>query len=294
MQKHINKYGYFFILPFIITLIIFGIYPAVSTIIMSFQKWDGLSNPMWIGLKNYSRLISDKVFYLSLWNTFRIWIVEFIPQILVALLLAAIFSLRKIKGMPFFRATYYLPNLITASAVGILFNLLFNGDKSVANNILVAIGVPSAPFKFFQSGSFVSGLASYIQWWMWFGYTTIIVMAGITAIDSNLYEAAQVDGADRRQTFLRITIPLIRPTLVYITITSIIGGMQLFDVPSTLSDGTGDPDKSVLTTSMYLYAQGFSNRNMGYSAAVSIGLFIIIAVVSIASFYAMNRRSEEQ
>ena len=128
---------------------------------------------------------------------------------------------------------------------------------------------------------------------MWFGYTTIIIMAGITAIDSSIYEAAQADGASRKQTYLYITLPLIKPTIIYIIVTSIIGGMQLFDVPSTLSNGTGDPDKAVLTTSMYLYNQGFKNRNFGYSAAVSVGLFGVIAAASIISFAIMNRRNRE-
>ncbi len=293
MRKKINKYGYLFVLPFILSLIIFGIYPTIYTVVMSFQKWDGLSEAKWIEMENYKRLFSDHVYVLSLWNTIRIWIIEFVPQLIISLILSAWFSLRHMRGMSFFRAAFYLPNLLTAAAVGILFSLLFKGNKSVANNIFVALHVPGAPFNFFQNGIFVSNLASYIQWWMWFGYTTIIIMAGITAIDSSIYEAAQADGASRKQTYLYITLPLIKPTIIYIIVTSIIGGMQLFDVPSTLSNGTGDPDKAVLTTSMYLYNQGFKNRNFGYSAAVSVGLFGVIAAASIISFAIMNRRNRE-
>ncbi|MFA9380527.1 MAG: carbohydrate ABC transporter permease, partial [Acetanaerobacterium sp.] len=141
---------------------------------------------------------------------------------------------------------------------------------------------------FFNSEAFTSALVSYIQWWMWFGYTTVIIMAGITAIDSSVYDAALVDGASKLKTYTYITIPLIRPTLIYITITSIIGGMQLFDVPATLTNGSGDPQKSVLTTSMYLYNQSFKNHNYGYASAVSVGLFIIIALLSIFAFRAMQ------
>lgn len=123
------------------------------------------------------------------------------------------------------------------------------------NYILTALNIPGAPFDFFNSESVTSAMVSYIQWWMWFGYTTVIIMAGVTTVDSQVYDAALVDGATKFQTYTRVTLPLIRPTLIYMTITSIIGGMQLFDVPSTLTNMQGDPRKAILTTSMYLYNQ---------------------------------------
>lgn len=288
-----GRIGYLFIAPFFAAFLVFGLYPVVYTIYLSFQKWDGLSAVSPVGWKNFLRLLKDKVFYLSLWNSFRIWVVNFIPQMLTALVLSAIFTFCKIRGMKFFRAAFYLPNLITAASVGLLFNLLFNGDKSAINYLLVALGVPGAPFQFFNSESFTSGLVSYIQWWMWFGYTTVIVMAGITTIDTCVYDAALVDGATKAQTYLHITLPLIKPTLVYLTITSLIGGMQLFDVPATLSNGNGDPRKAVLTTSMYLYNQGFKNHNYGYASAISVGLFVVIGILSVFSLGAMRKKGEE-
>lgn len=285
-----SRYGYLFIAPFFVVFAIFGLYPILYTVFLSFQKWDGLAPLAGIGLKNFQRLVSDKVFYLSLWNTFRIWLMNFLPQMGAALILSALFTFNKIKGMKFFRAAFYLPNLITAASVGLLFNLLFNGDKSVANYILTGLGVPGAPFSFFNSGPFTSGLVSYIQWWMWFGYTTVIIMAGITTIDSGVYDAALVDGATKLQTYTKITLPLIRPTLIYMTITSIIGGMQLFDVPATLTNVQGDPRKSILTTSMYLYNQGFKNHNYGYASAISVGLFLLIAVLSVLALKAMRKK----
>ena len=274
----------------LLCLLFFGLYPIVYTFILSFQKWDGLAKMTPLGWKNYARLLTDDVFYLSIWNTIRIWIFNFVPQMLTALLLSALFTFNRIRGMKFFRAAYYLPNLITAASVGLLFNLLFDGNKSVANYILQALHVKGAPFSFFNSGAFTSGMTSYIQWWMWFGYTTVIVMAGITTIEGSVYDAAMVDGATKAQTFTKITLPLIRPTLIYMTITSIIGGMQLFDVPTTLTNGTGDPNKSVLTTSMYLYNQGFKNFNYGYASTMSVGLFLVIAILSVFAFRAMQSK----
>ncbi|WP_130837453.1 carbohydrate ABC transporter permease [Lachnoclostridium sp. Marseille-P6806] len=288
-----SRYGYLFIAPFFAVFAVFGLYPVLYTAFLSFKSWDGLAVVKSAGGKNYARLLTDVVFYQSLWNTFRIWIVNFIPQLLSALVLSAVFTFHKIRGKNFFRASFYLPNLITAASVGLLFNLLFNGDKSAVNHLLVSLGVQKAPFDFFNSTVFTSGLVSYIQWWMWFGYTTVIVMAGITTVDPGIYDAAMVDGATKGQTYRKITLPLIRPTLIYLTITSIIGGMQLFDVPATLTNGLGDPRKSILTTSMYLYNQGFKNHNYGYASAVSAGLFLIIMILSAFSMKAMQRKEEE-
>ncbi len=285
-----GAWGYLFVLPFFVVFLIFGLYPILYTLFLSFYKWDGLAPASAVGLQNFARLATDKTFYLSVFNTFRIWVVNFIPQMLSALLLSAIFTFNKIRGMKFFRAAYYLPNLITAASVGLLFNLFFNGDKSLVNHILVALNIPGAPFSFFNSGAFTSGLVSYIQWWMWFGYTTVIIMAGITAVDPSVYDAALVDGATKWQTYCRITLPLIRPTLIYMTITSIIGGMQLFDVPATLTNTAGDPRKATLTTAMYLYNQGFKSHNYGYAAVISVGLLLIIALLSALAFMAMQRK----
>ncbi len=290
MRINKNNWGYVFIAPFFITFVIFGLYPIISTFVLSFQKWDGFMPQESAGFANFSRLITDKVFYLSMWNTLRIWIINFIPQILTALILSAIFTFNRLRGMKFFRAAYYLPNLITAASVGLMFSLLFNGDESVINSILVNLGVRGAPFGFFNSRVFTSSIVSYIQWWMWFGYTTVIVMAGMSTIDTRVYEAAMVDGASKIQLFTRITMPLIRPTIIYLTITSIIGGMQLFDVPATLTGGAGDPQKAILTTPMYLYNQAFKSHNFGYASAISVGLFLTIVALSLIAFRFMRQR----
>lgn len=125
---------------------------------------------------------------------------------------------------------------------------------------------------------------------MWFGYTTILVMAGISTIEPDLYEASEIDGCSKAQTFTKITLPLIKPTLIYITITSLIGGMQIFDVPVNLTNLQGDPQKAVLTSSMYIYQQGFKNNSFGYASALSVVLFFIIALLSFFAYKAMNNK----
>ena len=295
MKNKINRnfYAYLFIIPFFTVFVVFQLYPILYTFFLSFHKWDGISKIVNVGVDNFETLLRDKYFSLSLKNTVRIWLGNFIPQIGIALLLAGIFTFNRIKGMTFFRAVFYLPNLVTAASMGLLFNLLFDGNKSVINQILMNLGIINTPIEFFSSPIFASSIASYIQWWMWFGYTLIIVMAGMTSISSEIYEAAMVDGATSVKTFFYITLPLVRPTLLYLMITSIIGGMQLFDVPATLTNGLGDPQKSILTTAMYIYNTGFKNHNMGYASTLSVGLFIIIAILSVISFRIMNAKEEK-
>jgi multiple sugar transport system permease protein len=288
-----QRWGYVFIAPYFLVFLLFGVYPFLHTFILSFQSWDGLAPSSPAGMSNFSRLFHDTVFLTSLYNTGRIWLGNYIPQILSAIILSGIFTFNKVRGMVFFRAAYYLPNLITAASVGLLFNLLFGGDKSAVNQLLLSLGAVGKPIGFLTGKAYTWGIVSYIQWWMWFGYTTILIMAGMTTVDHAVYEAAMVDGAGKSATYLYITLPLIRPTVVYLTITSIIGGMQLFDVPAVLTDGLGAPQKSILTTAMYIYNQGFRNHNYGYACAVSIGLFVLVAALSLFSLRVMAGRGQQ-
>lgn len=290
LNRRRNRWGYFFIAPFLVVFVIFGLYPIVYTFQLSFQKWDGFSTVQNVGFQNWMRLADDSTFPLTIKNTLKIWLCDFIPQLGFALILSMIFTFQKIKGVRIFRAVYYLPNLITAASIGLLFNILINGDKSTVNQILLSLKIIDAPIAFFKSESITQGITSYILWWMWFGYTTILVMAGITSIDTTLYEAAELDGCSKWQTFGRITLPLIRPTILYITITSIIGGMQIFDVPVNLTNLAGDPQKSILTTSMYIYQQGFKNNSFGYASSLSVMLFLLIALFSFIALKLMKKR----
>ena len=289
LRQRTDLWGYLFILPFFVVFIIFSLYPIIYSFMLSFKTWDGFRPMSDAGMGNWKRLFTDGNILLSLFNTLVIWLVDFIPQIFVALLLAMIFSQMKIRGMKAFRMIYYLPNLITAASMGLLFNLLFDGRNSTFNQILVALGVGGAPYDFFDSAIFTRLISSYILWWMWFGYTTIILMAGISSIDPELYEAAYIDGAGKRQVFMKITMPLIKETMIYLTITSIIGGMQIFDVPANLTNVYGDPQKAILTSSMYIYVQAFKNFSFGYASAASVLQFIIIAVLSFTTLRFMQR-----
>lgn len=283
-----NKWGYIFLIPFILVYIVFQLIPMVTTIYNSFFEnyMSGLTQvgPRFVGLHNYSKLFSDGDIWVYAKNTLIIWIMCFIPQIVLSLLLGAWFSdvQLKLKGTRFFKTVIYLPNLIMASAFSMLFFTLFS-DGGPINSLLMQIGFIDTPYKFLANTGSTRGLIAFMNCMMWFGNTTILLMAGMMGIDTSLFEAAEVDGATSTQVFFRITLPLLRPILVYTLITSLLGGLQLFDVPQILTNGTGDPVRTTMTLIMFLNRHLYS-KNYGMAGALSVILFIITAILSLIIF----------
>ncbi len=283
-----NKWGYFFLIPFIVIFLIFQLIPLVSTVYYSFFEnyRSGLKQigPNFVGLGNYAKLLSQKHFLTYFKNTMIMWVMGFVPQIIVSLILGAWFtdpSLR-LKGQRFFKTVIYLPNLIMASAFAMLFFALF-ADSGPVNSILMNVGIFAKPYKFMSHVWSVRGLVAFMNFLMWFGNTTILLMAGMLGIDTSLFEAAQVDGATATQIFFQITLPLLRPILVYVMVTSLIGGLQMFDVPQILTNGTGDPMSSSMTLIMFLNKHLFS-KNYGMAGALSVILLIITGILSMIIF----------
>ena len=279
------KWGYIFIAPFFIIFAVFQLIPLASTIYYSFFEYyrSGLKiiGPSFVGLKNYITLFAtDLPKYFG--NTLILWIIGFIPQIVVSLLLAAWFTdLRlKLKGQTFFKTVIYMPNLIMASAFAMLFFALFS-DNGPVNAVLLSMGWIKTPISFLNTVWGNRGLVGLMNFLMWFGNTTIILMAAMMGISPSMFEAAQIDGATPNQTFWKITLPLIRPILVYTLVTSLIGGLQMFDVPQILTNGKGDPVRSSMTVVMYLNNFIGTSKNYGRAGAVSAIMFVICAVLCV-------------
>ena len=266
-----NKWGYIFLVPFIVVYVIFQLIPLFSTIYNSFFEnyMSGLTQvgPNFVGLQNYIKLFEGGDIWIYAKNTMILWIMCFVPQIFLSLLLGAWFSdvRLKLKGSRFFKTVIYLPNLIMASAFSMLFFTLF-AESGPINSLLIQMGFITEPYKFLSNVGSTRGL-----------------MAGMMGIDTSLFEAAEVDGATSTQVFFRITLPLLRPILVYVLITSLIGGLQLFDVPQILTNGTGNPVRSTMTLIMFLNNHLYS-KNYGMAGAVSVVLFIITGILSIVVF----------
>ncbi|NEX01797.1 multiple sugar transport system permease protein [Pseudobutyrivibrio sp. NOR37] len=285
-----NKWGYIFLLPFIAVFLVFQLIPLVTTIYNSFflHMEDGLTvvGPTFIGLKNYSTIISNGDLPKYFTNTMIMWFMGFVPQILLSLLLGAWFTdpSLKLKFQRFFKTVIYLPNLIMASAFAMLFFTLFS-DMGPINDILKNLGVIKESYQFMSHVWSVRGLVATMNCLMWFGNTTILLMAGMLGIDPALFEAAQVDGATATQIFYKITLPLLKPILIYVMITSLIGGLQMFDVPQILTNKTGDPMRTSMTLIMYLNKNlSVGSRNYGFAGALSVFMFILTGVLSLIVF----------
>ena len=288
------KWGYIFIAPFFITYAIFHLTPQLLTIYNSFFEnyREGLTQigPDFVGLKNYITLFTpdsngsiDILKYTG--NTVALWLGGAIPQIIIALLLAIFFTSTrlKIKGQAFFKAVIYMPNLIMASAFSMLFFTLFSNVGPV-NQLIVQMGWSDHVIDFFAMKFTVRGLICLMNFLMWFGNTTILLMAGIMGIDQSLFEAAVMDGAKSIQVFFRVTLPLLMPILIYTVITALIGGLQMFDVPQVLTNGLGTPNRSSTTLIMYLNNYLGASKNYGMSGAISVIIFIITGALSLVVF----------
>lgn len=255
--------------------------------------------PNFVGLKNYATLFTpdssgsvDILKYAG--NTVALWVGGAVPQILTALLLAIFFtSCRlRIKGQAFFKAVIYLPNLIMASAFSMLFYTLFSNEGPV-NQLLMQLGWSDHVIDFFAVKFTVRGLICLMNFLMWFGNTTILLMAGIMGIDQSLFEASTIDGASSLQTFFRVTLPLLMPILVYTIITALIGGLQMFDVPQVLTNGLGTPNRTSTTLIMYLNNYLGTSKNYGMAGAISVVVFILTALLSILVFKSLTRQREQ-
>ncbi|MBE5909152.1 MAG: sugar ABC transporter permease [Lachnospiraceae bacterium] len=292
-----NRWGYIFLIPFVVTYVIFQLIPLCSTIYNSFFEnyRSGLTQigPNFVGLENYKALLSGGELLGYLKNTLIMWVLGFVPQIFFSLLLGAWFSdpALRLKCQRFFKTVIYLPNLIMASAFAMLFFTLFS-DSGPINDILISLGIISQPYQFMNHVGSVRGLVAFMNFIMWFGNTTILLLAGMLGIDSSLYEAAEVDGASATQIFYRITLPLLKPILLYVMVTSLIGGLQMFDVPQILTNGNGDPMRSAMTMIMYLNKHLYS-KNYGMGGALSVLLFFVTGVLSIIIFKTMNQPEKE-
>lgn len=290
------KWGYIFLIPFFLVYTVFCFVPLISVLWNSFYEnyMSGLTQvgPNFVGFENYGKLFESGLpKYFA--NTAIIWVLGFIPQIFISLLLASWFTnLRlRLRATGIFKTIIYMPNLIMASAFALLFFVLFS-DAGPMNDILMSVGIIDAPYRFLSEVAGTRGLIIAMNFLLWFGNTTILLMAGIMGIDSSLIEAAEIDGAKPAQVFRLITMPLLKPIFVYVLITSMIGGLQLFDVPQVLTNGTGSPDRTSTTLIMLLNNHMYS-KNYGLGGALSVILLIISGILSFIVYDSMTNEQRK-
>lgn len=299
------KYGYMFIAPFFLVYCFFQIWPLIYTFILSF-KGNQSNNADFVGLSNYNQILFGtgsanaagvhEEFTRALGNTFILWFGNFIPQILLSLLLAVWFTDAKIKlpGKGFFKIVMYMPNIITAASVAALYVNLFGDSKYYfVNSMLMKLGMVAEdnPIQFVGGETASRVMVMFIQTWLWFGNTMIMLMSGIMGISPSLFEAADIDGANSMQQFFKITLPLLQPIMVYTLVTSMIGGLQMFDLPFLYHNGANF-SRQLETVAVYIYFNfnkgTVEQASYGYAGAASIIIFAITAVLGSITFY-MNR-----
>ncbi len=280
MIKKKSRYGKYFIIPFFVVFTIFTLIPLLFTFVISFTEYDRFTTTF-IGLDNYIGVLTDQVFWKSFVNTWILWGVGFAIQLSLTMIISTmLMDVRlRIKRVGFFRTVFFLPNLMSMASVAILFSLILGPNENDAlNSFLINIGLIDSPIAVLTNVATARMSVSMINAWLWFGNSTILIMAGMTSVSKDLYESAWIDGANRWQVYKDITIPSIKPTLTYVLVTSLIGGMQTFDIAYLLPPVVGGPEKSLLSMGIYLYQNAFIWMRVGYAAALSIIMFILISI----------------
>lgn len=280
-----NAWAYVFISPFYILYVIFGMFPLLYGVWLSFFKWDGISPMEWIGLRNYTRLFADDIWWYAVYNTIWLFFGATVPQLTIALILAFIINSNYIRGKDIYRAAFFSPFVASSVAISIVFLSIFGSRYGLLNYALSFVGV--GPIRWLEDAAWIKPSIAMVIIWQWTGYSMIIFLAGLQSINTELYEAAKVDGARTRDVFLHITMPLMRPVILFQVILSIIGAMQNFDIPVMLAGGTqssspGGTDRAGLVAMVQLYWTAFKYGDFGYAAAMALILFFMILVFSIA------------
>ena len=287
-----NWVAYAYISPFFILFAIFGAFPILYSAVLSFQQWNGISAAQWIGLENYIRLFEDRLFWLAMWNTVFIGVLAHIPILGGAMLLAFIINSSAVRFKHFYRSAYFLPVVTSPVAVSLVFSTLYGVRFGLINWILDAVGL--SPIDWWGgSGEWIKPAIIILFIWRWLGWNMIIYLAGLQGINPELYEVAAIDGANLRQIFFRITLPLMRPIILFTLVLSTVGAMTLFDEPYLLVGVTGGANKAGLTIAMYLYDRGFKFAHFGYASAMAYVVSAIIVVVSVLNIRFFGRSNTE-
>lgn len=282
--------AYLYISPFFILFAIFGVYPIFFTFYLSFFKWDALGPMTFVGLDNFKFILGDKTFWTSFSNTLLMGVMGTIPQLILALLLAVVLNSAVTKFKSIFRVVYFMPNITSIVAVTLIFSAIF-ANRGMVNSLLNWLGMESMSWNTDWWG--VKIAISTMVFWRWLGYNMIIYLSGLQSVPVDLYEAARIDGAGRIQRLVHITIPLLKPFIMFTVLTSTIGSLQLFTEPHVFlgQSGTGSTRIEGITMVIYLYSEAFKTYFFGTAAATAVILFVITILFSVTNMWLGNKMS---
>ena len=280
---------YLAISPFYVLFAIFGLFPIVFSIVLSFTDWDGMGEMSFVGLAQYQYLLTDTRFWNAVGNTFIIWFLSTIPMLFLAMVIAFLLH-QNIRFTGFYRVAFFLPNVTSMVAMAIVFGSVFSDTFGLINSALTALGLDTVPWLSSSWGIKITIAVMVI--WRFTGYNAIIFLAGLQSIPTDLYDAAKVDGANMVQVFFRITVPMLRPIILFTVIMSTIGGLSLFTEPQVLLGDSGGAGEAGMTIVLYQYNQAFTEFDFGYGSAIAWALFLIAAIFSIINWRLVSGRSE--
>ncbi|PCE13876.1 ABC transporter permease [Microbacterium sp. SZ1] len=288
-----NASPYFYISPFFLLFGLVGLFPLLYTVWVAVHEWDLLKGQgEFVGVGNFAEILADGMFWNSIGNTLSIFVLSAIPQLAIALLIAYLLD-RGLRAPTFWRMSVLIPFVVTPVAVAIIFSSIFNEADGLANNLLNLIGIADQQWK---HDTFLSHIAIAVMVnFRWTGYNALILLAAMQAVPRDLYESAALDGAGAARRFFSITIPTIRPTLIFVIITATIGGLQIFAEPRlfdvSTAGGIGGSDRQFQTTVLFLWEMAFFRRDLGEASAVAILLFLLIVGIGVINFLISRRIS---
>jgi cellobiose transport system permease protein len=288
LRERIAPYAY--IAPFFLLFGVFGLLPFLFTFYIALFEWNPIGDQTFIGADNFTRMLADPRFWNATGNTISIWLLSTVPQLLVALLLAHVLNHARLRFAQFFRMAILVPYVTSVAATAIVFAQMFDRDYGLLNWLLGLAGIGSIDFVQTVWGSHVM-IAAMVAW-RWFGYTALLYLASLQAIPRDVYEAASIDGAGGWKQFRHITIPSLRPVIIFTIVTSTIGGLQTFTEPLLVARTTNVTCGAVRqcqTLTLFLYEQGFGQYQFGYGAAIGVALFVMIILVAAVN-YALSSR----
>jgi ABC-type sugar transport system permease subunit len=284
------RWPYLFISPFYLLFLIFGFYPTLESLYLSFTEWKGLGPIQQVGFKNYVLLFHDQVFWQSMENGVILFILYVPIMTLLALILAVILNSKRVRGFQFFRTLIFIPYIMNIVAAGFTFRLLLDQKYGLFNAILGIIRIPAVPWLESIWGGRVSLCLLVI--WAWLGYNMVIMLAGLQTISSELTEAAMIDGANSAQAFFYVTIPLMRPVILFSVVLSTMGSFNLFGEIYTLTNGTGGPMNATITPIVDIFKQAFANFRLGYASAMAYVYFMVIFVLTLLQVRYFGQRAD--
>lgn len=277
---------YLSIAPFYLLFSVFGVFPACFSLYLAFHKWDGIEGMQFVGFKQFQFLLTDTLFWQAVLNTLEIWLVATIPMLCLSLVIAFLLN-APLRWKRLYQIAYFLPNVTSVVAVTLMFGSLYANQAGLINALLHMVGLPRVEWLNTPLGIKIAIATMLI--WRWTGHNAIIYLAGLQAIPGALYEAARIDGANSWHILTRITVPLLRPVILFTLLTSTIAGFQIFTEPQVLVGNDGGPGNAGLTVALYLYQQAFTHGRFGYGATIGWALFIIVLALSVINWQITRR-----